>query len=152
MDREARMGAAEHYERALAEYQASHAERSDAFQEAEQMYERALMDQRQDELARQLDAMALKHEQLQDANRDAEADELAVMMERLHAEVDYQRQKEMARHALAGHKVRAQLAELEMTFENTEDDAERKELQRTIEVLTRKLRELEYEERQGGVR
>jgi len=146
------LSAVEDYERALADSKSSHAERSAAYEEAQQMYKRALMAQQQEVIAGKLEEMISEYERLRRANRDAEADRLAVMIEKLHIESDYQRQKEGARQALAGHKVRAQLAELEMAFENTEDDAERKELQRTIEVLTRKLRALEYEERQGGVR
>ena len=115
------------------------------------VYERALLEQRQEKIARTLDKMAAEHRQLQDADRLADADELAIKMEKLHAELverDYHREQDAARMAIAGHKVRAELAELEMLLESA-DEADREELEHTIQILTQKLRELELRERHG---
>ena len=144
--------AAEHYERALADYKRSHKDRSVAYEEAHRMYERALVEQRQEEIAKTLDEMASEHKRLQDANRNAEAGELAIGMEKLHAELVEADYRNAARLALAGHKVRVQLNELEMVLAATAGDMDREELERSIEILTRKLRELELQERQNGVR
>ncbi len=148
------LSAAEDYERALADYKRSHADRSAALGDAERMYERARVEQRQEKIARTLDEMAREHKQLQDADRVAEADELAIRMERLHAELaerDYHREQDAARMAIAGHKVRAQLEELTMVLESA-DEADRETLEQTIEILRRKLHELERQERHSGVR
>jgi hypothetical protein len=61
-------------------------------------------------------------------------------------ERDYYREQDAARMAIAGHKVRAQLAELEMVLESAAE-ADREELEQAIRMLTKKLRELEVRER-----
>ncbi len=48
--------------------------------------------------------------------------------------------------------MRAQLNEFEMVLAAIGGDVDREELERSIEILTRKLRELELQERQNGVR
>ncbi|TDI45998.1 MAG: hypothetical protein E2P01_09735 [Acidobacteria bacterium] len=111
------LSAAEDYERALAQYKQSHADRSVAYEEVNRMYARARVEQRQVEIAKRLDGMAGEHKRLQDANRNAEADKLAIAMERLHAEWV---------------------------------EADREELERSIEIMRRKLHELELQERQNG--
>ncbi|MCH7780318.1 MAG: hypothetical protein IH848_05675 [Acidobacteria bacterium] len=108
------LSAAEDYEWALAQYKQSHADRSVAYEEANRMYARARVEQRQVEIAKRLDGMAGEHKRLQDANRNAEADKLAIAMERLHAEWV---------------------------------EADREELERSIEIMRRKLHELELQER-----
>jgi hypothetical protein len=141
--------AAERHARALAEYKRAHADRAEAIEDAGLVYERALLEQRQEKIARTLNEMAAEHRQLQDADRLADADELALKMEKLHAELverDYHREQDAARMAIAGHKVRAELAELEMVLESA-DEANREELEHTIQILTQKLHELELRER-----
>jgi hypothetical protein len=149
------VSAVEDYERALADYKRSQVDRTEAMADAERMYERAVMEQRQEEIARTLDEMAGEHKRLQDADRLAEAGELAIAMEKLHAELaerDYHREHDAARMALAGHKVRAQLAELKMVLETADGDAQREKLEHMIQKLTQELRELEHREQQNDVR
>lgn len=147
--------AAEHYERALAEYKQSHTERAQAYEHAQQMYRRELGHQQRDEIAQKLDAMASEYEQLRQADRSVEARDLALKMERLQAEMierGYDQEPDVSRRSIAGDKLRAQLEDLSEVVERTQDDAEREELQYAIELLTRKLRALEREQRQSGAR
>jgi bla regulator protein BlaR1 len=144
---------AEHYEQALAEFEQNHAQRAEAHEHARQMQRRELGNRQQNEIAQKLDAMAQKHEQLRDADRSVEAEELELEMEKLQGEMierEYDLEREVGRRTIAGHELRIQLEEMSEVVERTEDDAEREELRRAIELLTRKLRELEHEKRRSG--
>ncbi len=156
LTRQAGAGATvEAYERALAEYKTQHADDAAALSEAREAYERALASHRRAALERELDELARRHERLRDAGRDAEAAETAAAMEKLRAEMSRRgarRTHDAAAFEYMLQSMQAELVELQARYAAAGDEARRDELRRSMEIVTRKLRDLEEKMRPGDVR